>query len=644
MSDAPEGGPEEPAPVVASEERLARLESELRALRALAETGDVFTPPYAGGDEGGSVPPRPFGIPFPIHGEGGGGGGGGGGRVKMPRPPCFSGEDDLDVNDWAYLVETYFAGMGVRDEGERARILPLLLRGAAGKVARLLSERGVITYRELITALKEEFGPVDAVYRARQKLRRCRQGGRALKEYVREFRNLALSLPGASDEELKHTFIDGLGGVGRTQVELNRPGSLQEAILLATRAAAAVEPSASEVRGSHRGGGRFSSRPRDYRPGGRVNSVGGAGDAEFNQMVHQVTDSGTLLFPLQADRMGHLLGFLEKALRREWFRNKMLELMEKAKGAVKQVNLAQEPVVPGGFDLAEFNDSDEEEEQGASQSEAICTVGPPTQGLRTLMQINATLGDKRSTVLLDSGATCNVMPAAVARKLGVGYRPQDIPLEGFDNTVSKALGIASVDTVIGEGKAKLDFVVSKGGSNILVGKSALGTLGFTLDPALDQVTHKPTGLTYKTFTVRPHNKGDSPRKGGDTWTVKVLPSGYAPLRGQSGSFKLLTPSPGFVLLPGEKRTVELGIVGFLSPHISGMVVGTKAGARQELYVHPKLCLPEEEGEHLTIILENLGSKAIRMGAKTKCAVFAAIRRINPQLELQEKNSPGRSEA
>lgn len=639
-----EGGPDIPAPVLTSEARIARLESELQVIRARAEAAEAFTPSYDGGDIGGSVPPRPLGIPFPIHGEGGGEGGG---RIKLPRPPCFSGEDDTDVHDWMYLLESYFAGMNVRDEGEKARILPLLLRGAAGKYARMKTERGGYRYRELIEGLKDEFGPVDGVYRARQRLRRCRQGGRNMKEYVREFRNLALSLPRTSDEELRHCFMDGLGGAGRTQVEMQRPGSLQEAILLATRAAAAVETASPEVRGSYRGGGRMGTRSREYRPGGgRVNSVEGGGDTVLHQLVHQVTDSGMLMFPLQAERMGHLLGFLEKALRRDWFRNKMTEMLDKAKSAARQVNLAHEPVVPGTVDVAEFVDSDEEGGQVEPGSvETVCAVeGGTVQGPRTLMQINATLGEKRSTVLLDSGATCNVMPAAIARKLGVGYRPQDIPLEGFDSTVSKTLGIASVATVIGEGKAKLDFVVSKGGSNILVGKAALGTLGFTLDPSLDQITHKPTGLTYKTFTVKHSSKDAGPSQERETWSVKVLPTGYAPVMGQNGSVKLFTPSPGFVLLPGERRLVELGVLGFLPPDLSGMVAGTRQSARQGLHLHPKLFLHEAEGEPLSLMMENVGSKAIHVGAKKHCGMFTVIRRIEPRLELQEKNSAGRSEA
>lgn len=265
-----------------------------------------------------------------------------------------------------------------------------------GEYARIQSERGVrLRFEELMRGLKNEFGPVDAIYKARQHLRRCRHGGRTVKEYVRDFRNLALTLPRATDEELKHSCIDGLGGSGRTEVELQRPTTIQDAVLLSTQVAAALESSGHEVRRPLRGGCRNGNHPRDYRAGGRLNLVGEREDQELQQMVHNVTESGQLMFPLQPDQMGQLLGFLDKAFRRDWFREKVTELLEKAKGFTKQVNLAQEPIVPSRTDLVEYVYSEDEDIKHGN--DRVCAVGKaPTDGARSLMQANALLDEKIS--------------------------------------------------------------------------------------------------------------------------------------------------------------------------------------------------------------------------------------------------------
>lgn len=245
---------------------------------------------------------------------------------------------------------------------------------------------------------------------------------------------------------------------------------------------------------------------------------------------------------------------------------------------------------------------------------------------------------------MDSGATCIVLLALIARKLEIGYRPQKITLEGFDNTTTNSIEIAQVETAIGERRTKLDYFISKKEASILVGKTALGGLGFVLNPALDQITHKHSRLIYKTYIVQQPDKGDGSKKTLETWRVKVSPKGYPTIMGDHGSLKLLTPLPGFELLPGERCIVELGIVGSRAPHLGGMVGGIKRGACQDLYVHPQVCIPETQGEELALMVTNCGERALHVGAKTKCAVLIDFRRVDPAMELYGKTSQGRPAA
>jgi Retrotransposon gag protein len=77
-------------------------------------------------------------------------------------------------------------------------------------------------------ALRDQFGVVDETRRARDMLKTLKQTKSVL-EYICVFENTTMSIPTATDEELRHSFIFGLKPTVCTHVMLHQPNTLQYA-------------------------------------------------------------------------------------------------------------------------------------------------------------------------------------------------------------------------------------------------------------------------------------------------------------------------------------------------------------------------------------------------------------------------------
>lgn len=75
---------------------------------------------------------------------------------------------------------------------------------------------------------------------------------------------------------------------------------------------------------------------------------------------------------------------------------------------------------------------------------------------------------------MDTDASCNVLHLRTARKLGITYLPKSVALEGFDSSITKSIGMATVEIKIDQKKRELEFQVVSGGNHLLIGKRGLG--------------------------------------------------------------------------------------------------------------------------------------------------------------------------
>ena len=85
------------------------------------------------------------------------------------------------------------------------------------------------TYKALKRELKTQFGFIDEERRARDRLREVKQTKTVI-NYVKEFEDITLHLPQATDDELKHAFTYGLKPHIRSQVLMSTPADLNAAM------------------------------------------------------------------------------------------------------------------------------------------------------------------------------------------------------------------------------------------------------------------------------------------------------------------------------------------------------------------------------------------------------------------------------
>ena len=161
--------------------------------------------------------------------------------IKPPKPDIFEGRrDGANVERWLFQVQQYFEFYGTKDT-ERIRYAALLLRGTAAiwwqtrtDAVQQNHATEIRTWKQFCTAVTDQFRPVNAVNRARDRLANLRQTG-AVKGYIELFRNIALEIPDLSEAEKLDRFKRGLRPRTRQEVELRDPRNLDEAERLADR-------------------------------------------------------------------------------------------------------------------------------------------------------------------------------------------------------------------------------------------------------------------------------------------------------------------------------------------------------------------------------------------------------------------------
>jgi len=97
------------------------------------------------------------------------------------------------------------------------------------------------------------------------------------------------------------------------------------------------------------------------------------------------------------------------------------------------------------------------------------------QHLKALFVKGRVDGQPISKVLIDGGATINIMPYVVYRKLGKGYldlTKTDMMLKDFEGNVSPVKGAICVELTIGDKTLPMTFFVmnGKGVYNLLLGR------------------------------------------------------------------------------------------------------------------------------------------------------------------------------
>jgi Retrotransposon gag protein len=215
-------------------------------------------------------------------------------NIKPAKPGAYEGKrDSLTVETWLYQVEQYLALVQVGapetplDDVTKIMYASSLFTQTAATWWYMLVQGGSVPagWDAFKVAVRTEFIPQDSSRRARDKLRNLYQR-RSVGSYVTEFRNIALTIPGITEEEQLDRFCEGLKPQIKLEILKSNATTLNDAVRVALNVDSALcgmrasasfrngwqssvgaetSPSPMEI------GNVQSSRtyPRDQRRGGR---------------------------------------------------------------------------------------------------------------------------------------------------------------------------------------------------------------------------------------------------------------------------------------------------------------------------------------------------------------------------------------
>ena len=191
-------------------------------------------------------------------------------KLVTKNPPSRYDGNPAKLQNWLFEVKQFLHLAGL-SENDKAKYVVSLLEGKAQTWWRNFSQTasGDLTrmdFEELEINLIEQFQDVDRELKLRRKLKNLRQE-RSVQQYVNEFRRVQLELGDQKldDGAAQFEFLEGLKDGVRQQVLLGRPMSLEDTILLAERADAAIMFNRQYHGGGQRGrgfGGNNSGRDR----------------------------------------------------------------------------------------------------------------------------------------------------------------------------------------------------------------------------------------------------------------------------------------------------------------------------------------------------------------------------------------------
>lgn len=160
-------------------------------------------------------------------------------RPRPAKPDTFSADTaTADVDSWIFQFEEYMEACNVVDNATKLREAATFLRGPASTWWRTVKQGDPTTrpttWEQFTQLLRHTFKPINSVKVARDKLAELQQKT-SVRSYATAFRNIALDIPGMTNEEKLDKFSRGLKRTIREHVEMKEPATFEEAVRLAER-------------------------------------------------------------------------------------------------------------------------------------------------------------------------------------------------------------------------------------------------------------------------------------------------------------------------------------------------------------------------------------------------------------------------
>ncbi|KAL2232454.1 UNVERIFIED_CONTAM: hypothetical protein Sindi_1425400 [Sesamum indicum] len=148
-----------------------------------------------------------------------------GSRLRIPKPKAYSrARDAKEVENFLFDMEQYFLAAYGQNEARKVSTATMYLTGDANlwwrtKYAEIETYQVQLdTWALLREAIREQFFPENVEYNARRALRKLEHTG-SMREYVKAFSALMLSIRDMSEKDKLFTFMEGLKPWARIELQ-----------------------------------------------------------------------------------------------------------------------------------------------------------------------------------------------------------------------------------------------------------------------------------------------------------------------------------------------------------------------------------------------------------------------------------------
>ena len=148
-------------------------------------------------------------------------------NLNVDHLPKFGEDLNDDVQEFLQKLELSLNFFQLEND-QKAKLVPLLLRGRAYTFYASLPNETKTDYAQLTNALTEEFNPVQLQYRKRQELYSVQQKGQPIAVYLAKVEKLAQNLA-VPDQTKIDLMIAGLDQGYRQYIQMKQPTTFREA-------------------------------------------------------------------------------------------------------------------------------------------------------------------------------------------------------------------------------------------------------------------------------------------------------------------------------------------------------------------------------------------------------------------------------
>jgi hypothetical protein len=163
-------------------------------------------------------------------------------NLKPTKPTVFEGRrNSLRIEPWLYQVQQYFTLVQVGstgtplDDGTMITYASSLFSKTAATWWYMLVQAGQVptSWEAFMRKVRSDFIPQDHIRRSRDRLRKLRQRT-SLISYISEFRNIALTISGITEDEQFDRFCEGLKPEIKLEVLKSNAASFEAAARICT--------------------------------------------------------------------------------------------------------------------------------------------------------------------------------------------------------------------------------------------------------------------------------------------------------------------------------------------------------------------------------------------------------------------------